>query len=123
MTTFPAASASDVVVARVPPGTHVQEVPLPFTYPGVTGAYIHMDASGVTEYNGDDKDLISVDIIGQGPARIALSRWNQGDFAPRFGALHPFRQTNLAVVGGSTGWASDDPADVTTQASVERIRS
>lgn len=113
-----AAHASEVIVARVPPGTHVNELPLPFSYWGVTGAYVHFDASRVREYDGDDKDLITVDIVGQGPVKFSFPRWNQGDFAPRMAPLHPYRQPNLAVTAGYVGYRTDDPADLPAQVSI-----
>jgi len=49
----------------------------------VAGAVVSFDASKVTGYDGEDKDMIKVDIEGQGPTLFSMPRWNQGDFAPR----------------------------------------
>lgn len=92
-------------------------VPLPYRGNTVAGMVVTFDASKVTEYDGEDKDVIKVDIAGQGPTMFSMPRWNQGDFAPRIQPRKPYSQPNLAkLMPGTTGSALEDPSDIPAQA-------
>jgi len=94
-----------------PTGVAPDLAPRPFAEACSTPSSVRlsMDATGVA-YNGPDEDQIVVDIISQGPIPWSISRFNQGDLAPRLGPRWQASQSNLGV-RAPRGGSSLDYAD------------
>lgn len=94
---------------------HVAPRPFSLVCGTPSSAHFLMDARGVV-YGGKDEDEITMDIISQGPVPWSVSRFNQGDFAPRLGPKWEASQSNLGVRAPAGGSSPDYPAAHCSQA-------